>query len=259
MINVTIQDYQSIVIFWLVFTRWLVILMQLPIFDNTSIPVVVKTLFSLVVSFAFFPHVKGEIIKDIAYMGLDNFWSLTIFYAASGLLIGYLVKCLMNLFIAAGAVITQQIGFGAVSYFDPQSAQQVGPFEKMIQWTLLIAILSSGALIPMFKGVFNSFWSIHIYDLGNFAKSPEYFVGVFKGIFLSALLLASPMIFINLLITSVLGVIARMVPQMNVIMVSFVVNIGMGLLVFAASSDEFFRVAFKIYTEKLGEWFQFIM
>ena len=124
---------------------------------------------------------------------------------------------------------------------------------------MLITILSSGALIPMFKGIFNSFWAIHIFDIGKFAHSPEYFVEVFKGIFLSALLLSSPMIFINLLITSVLGVIARMVPQMNVIMVSFVVNIGLGLLVFAASSDEFFRVAFKIYTEKLGEWFQFVI
>ena len=42
-------------------------------------------------------------------------------------------------------------------------------------------------------------------------------------------------------------------------MVSFAVNIGLGLLVFAATSDEFFNVAFKLYTQKLGEWFQFII
>ena len=56
----------------------------------------------------------------------------------------------------------------------------------------------------------------------------------------------------------ILGIIARMVPQMNVLMVSFVVNIGMGLLVFVAGSDEFFQIGFKLYTEKLGEWFKFI-
>jgi flagellar biosynthetic protein FliR len=45
---------------------------------------------------------------------------------------------------------------------------------------------------------------------------------------------------------------------MNVISVSFAVNIGIGLLVFVAGSDEFFQTCFKMYTEKLGMWFQFI-
>jgi flagellar biosynthetic protein FliR len=72
-------------------------------------------------------------------------------------------------------------------------------------------------------------------------------------------MLATPLIFTNMLIMTVLGIIARTVPQLNVIMVSFAVNIGLGLLVFAATSDEFFNVAFKLYTDKLGEWFQFII
>jgi flagellar biosynthetic protein FliR len=56
----------------------------------------------------------------------------------------------------------------------------------------------------------------------------------------------------------ILGIISRMIPQMNVLTVSFVVNIWLGLFVFWACSDEFFQVAFKIYTEKLGEWFRFV-
>lgn len=62
----------------------------------------------------------------------------------------------------------------------------------------------------------------------------------------------------NVLIMCVLGIIARFVPQMNVLMVSFVVNIGLGLLVFMSCSTEFFQVGFRLYTEKLGEWFQLI-
>jgi flagellar biosynthetic protein FliR len=57
---------------------------------------------------------------------------------------------------------------------------------------------------------------------------------------------------------TVLGIVARTVPQMNVIMVSFVVNIGVGLLIFIVNSNEFFQVAYKLYVDKLGEWFQFI-
>ncbi len=82
---------------------------------------------------------------------------------------------------------------------------------------------------------------------------------MFKSLFVSSILLASPLIFTNMLIMTVLGIIARTVPQMNVIMVSFAVTIGLGLIVFVATSDEFFHIAYKLYTSKLGEWFNFVI
>ncbi len=67
--------------------------------------------------------------------------------------------------------MTQQIGFASVSYFDPTADQKTGPFEKMIQWTVLIMILTTGALIPMFKGVLNSFFQR---DNGKYRELREY-------------------------------------------------------------------------------------
>ena len=258
MIQIDIVDMEKLVAFWLCFSRWLAIAFQLPIFDNVSVPTLVKILGTLVISYAFFPVVEPHIMQDIQYMGAENFWALTIFYTIVGLIIGYLVKSILQLFVASGSIITQQVGFAAVRYFDPSMGSQVGPFEKLIHWTILIVIITSGALLPMFKGVVESFGSIHIYQLGMFAKTPVFFVEFFKSIFLSAILLAMPVIFSNILIMVILGITARMVPQMNIIMVSFVLNIGLGLLVFAATSNEFFQVGFKIYVEKLGDWFQFI-
>jgi len=251
------MDLEILVAFWLAFSRCLAIIFQLPIFDGMSIPAVVKAMTTLMITYAFFPFIQGEVLKDIAYLGVDNFWALTAFYTVTGLILGYLVKSLMNMFISAGSIITQQVGFAAVRYFDPSSGTQIGPFETLIQWTMLIIVVTSGALLPMFQGVFNSFFSIHIYDLGKMVHSTVFFTDLFKNIFLSALMLASPLIFTNLLIMSVLGIIARTVPQMNIIMVSFVVNIGLGLLIFAVSSEEFFQVGFKAYTKHLGHWFQF--
>ncbi|MCK5073994.1 MAG: flagellar biosynthetic protein FliR [Bacteriovoracaceae bacterium] len=258
MISIEVVDFTALIAFWLCFTRWIAIMIQLPIFDNVSIPMVVKILATLLITYAFFPYLSGEIIKDINYVGVDQFWILTIFNTVVGLLIGFLVKSIMQMFIGSGSIVTRQIGFAMLMNFDPNAATRIGPFEKLIHWTVLILILTSGALIPMFRGALGSFFSIHIYDIGKIAQSPQYFVELFKGIFLSSLLLASPLIFGNVFIMVVLGIIARMVPQMNVIMVSFVVNIGLGLVIFLACSDEFFRVAFKLYTEKLGEWFQFV-
>jgi flagellar biosynthetic protein FliR len=257
-LNIQIHDHNVLVAFWLVFTRWLAIMMQLPLFDNVAVPMLVKILTTLLLSYAFFPMVEAGMVRDVVLAGDMAFWTLTIFNTVVGLVIGFFVKAIMSTFVAAGAIITQQVGFAAVRYFDPQSSEQIGPFEQLIQWTMLIIIVSSGAMLPMFKGALSTFHSIHAYGFARLAQSPEFYIEMFKSIFLASLLLSTPMIFTNMLIMAVLGIISRTVPQMNIIMVSFVLNIGLGLLVFAAGSGEFFQVAFKFYTEQLGRWFQFV-
>ena len=258
MLNIQITDMSIIVAFWLAFSRWLAVMFQLPLFENVSIPVVVKVLASLMITLAFFPLVQDQLLLDIKYMGGDSFWYLTIFNTVIGIVIGFFVKSIMSVFLSTGALITQQVGLNALSYFDPQAGAPVGPFEKLIEWTVLMMILTSGALLPMFKGVVNSFTSIHIYNIGKMAHSMDFYMIMFKSIFISSIMLATPMIFINLIINAIMGIISRSVPQMNVISVSFAVNIGLGLLVFIAGSDEFFTTCFKIYTQRLGDWFQFI-
>ncbi len=259
MINVSITDYSMIVAFWLCFTRWTAVMFQLPIFDNTSVPAIVKVLSSLMITYTFFPLTQASMLTEIAAVGSNNFWYLTIFNTVVGLAIGFLVKSILSLFVAAGSVMTQQIGFAAVSYFDPTQGGRVGPFEKIIQWTIIVMIISTGALMPMFKGVLNSFYSISMVDLGKFANIHIFYHDFFKGVFNAAFLLATPILFTNLLLNLVMGIVARTIPQMNILMVSFVVNIGIGLLVFFAISEEFFQVAYKMYVDRLGDWFQFIM
>ena len=256
--NVTISDQTVFLAFWLGFSRWVAVLIQLPIFDNVVIPNIVKVLASFLVSFAFFPYLKGTLVAEVNLVGVENIWVLTMFHTGTGLIIGFLVKSIISLFIATGSIVTQQIGFNSVSYFDPTQGQQVGPFERLIEWTMLILILTSGALVPMFKGVFQSFISVNFLNADKLLKSPEYFVLFFKSAFSASILLAGPLIFANLLMNLVMGIVARTVPQMNVLMVSFVVNIGLGLLLFLGIAEEFFTVSFDLYVEKLGEWYQFL-
>lgn len=257
--NVTISDQAVFLAFWVSFSRWTAVLIQLPLFDNVSVPNIVKVLTTFVISYAFFPHLRGTLVAEINYVGANNIWILVMFHTCIGLIIGFLVKSIMSLFVATGSLLTQQIGFSSVSYFDPTQGQQVGPFERLIEWTMLMLILSSGALVPMFKGVFLSFFSVNFLNADKMLKTPEYFVLFFKSSFSASILLAGPLIFANLLMNLVMGIVARTVPQLNVLMVSFVVNIGLGLLLFLGIAEEFFQVSFDLYVEKLGEWYQFIL
>ncbi len=256
--NLTIADQTVFLAFWLCFARWSAVMTQLPLFDSIAVPNVVKILASFLVTYAFFPPLTEILVAEIRLVGVENIWILTMFHVSAGLVIGFLVKSIMSLFVATGSILTQQIGFNSVSYFDPGQGQQVGPFERIVEWTILMMILSSGALVPMFKGVFQSFTSVNFLNADKMLKSPEFFVLFFKSAFSGAVLLAGPLVFANLLMNLVMGIVARTVPQMNVLMVSFVVNIGFGLLLFLGIAEEFFQVSFDLYVENLGAWFQYL-
>ena len=256
--NVSILDQQVFLAFWIGFSRWIAVLFQLPLFDNISVPMTIKILTSFLVAFAFFPGVQGTLLAEVKYVGVDNIGLLMMFHTTTGLIIGFLVKCIMSLFVATGSILTQQVGYASVSYFDPTQGQQVGPFERLIEWSMIILVLSSGALVPMFKGVYESFFSVNFLNADKMLKTPEYFVLFFKSAFSASILLAGPLIFANLLMNLVMGILARTVPQMNVLQVSFVVNIGLGLLLFLGIAEEFFQVSFDLYVEKLGDWYQFL-
>lgn len=256
--NLTLGNELTFLAFWISFARWTAVLFQFPLFDNVSVPGIVKILASFMITFAFFPSLQGTLVAEVQQVGPENIWILMMFHTTAGLIIGFLVKCIMSLFVATGSILTQQIGFASVSYFDPTQGQQVGPFERLIEWTMVLLVLSSGALAPMFKGVFQSFFTVNFGNADKLLKTPEYFVLFFKSAFSASVLLAGPLIFANLLMNLVFGIVARTVPQMNVLMVSFVVNIGLGLLLFLGIAEEFFQVSFDLYVEKLGEWFQFL-
>ena len=244
--------------FWLILSKWLAAIVQLPHFNESAIPMRVKILFSLVVSIAFSPVLLPIVQEDLLYVGVENFWFLQIFYLITGLLIGYGVKTIINIFQAAGAVISLQVGFSAASYFDPTTSSRSDPLEKLIRWTILVMVICSPSLAPMFKGLLTSFTTASLKNFGMNLFNIETVFSFFKGIILSAITLALPIIVTNTFINALLGVISRLVPQLNIIMISFVVNIAVGLFVFIGISTEFFEKAIYIYAEYLGIWFKMI-
>ncbi|MBF0314030.1 MAG: flagellar biosynthetic protein FliR [Oligoflexia bacterium] len=259
MINVEITDLTLLIAFWLSFTRWVTTLYQLPFFDNVIIPDIVKILFSVVITYAFFPFVKETIYRDMAFVGQEHFWVLTIAYTLMGLMIGFLIKSIMNAYIMAGTLITQNIGLSASRYFDP-TFQAIGPFEKLIQETMIVLIVTSGAIAPMFKGTFLAFEKFNLVTMYAFIADFEmqWFLDFIKSLFLAGLVLAAPVMVMNLLLTVVMGVITKAIPQMNILVISFIINIGVGFLVFALISEDFFRVAFDLYQGYLIDWYNII-
>ena len=104
----------------------------MPLFEDVSIPVLLKVLFSLIVAYCFFENVQNPVLADIQQFGIHNLVFLTMGEALIGLAMGFLANSFLSIFYSAGTLISQQIGFGAIRYFDPTMGGQTGPLEKII-------------------------------------------------------------------------------------------------------------------------------
>jgi flagellar biosynthetic protein FliR len=256
MINVSVLDPTTLYAFWFSFCRFSALLIFLPGLASGPVPNPVKVLFCIVVTYGFFPEVAPIVKRDIFFMGHDNFWILTIYYLLSGLMMGFLLKSILDIFLSCGSLMTQQMGFSSATYFDPTFGTDMGPLGKIIQWTIIMMVLSSGALIPIFKGAVQSFETLSIENFFISDKIFFYLNSFFKDLIKTSLLLSAPILFVTLMMNGVLGLIARFIPQMNVFVISFVANISLGLFVFYVIGNEFFYYGFKAYVKQLGFWFQ---
>lgn len=258
MINVTIIDQSKLAAFWIIFSRWIAVLTQIPLLSESTVPNVVKVLTCFVITFAFYDGLSPVVLRDIRYVGENYFWILTIYNVVVGLFIGFFVKAIMISFSGVGSMMSQQIGFGGLRYMDPSLGSQVGPFEKIISITLLVIILFLGALKPMFQGVYNSFFSINLVNNIEMDKIVNYYFHLFKELFKISLILASPILFTNLISYILMGLIAKAVPQMNILVASFSINIFLGLTIFIVVIYDFFYTSHSYYLEFLANWFNFI-
>ena len=182
MINFSVTDINSLIAFWLIFCRWSGIVFQLPVFDQVGVPAILKVLFSIAISWCFYPFLSIYPLNDLQFLGKDNFWILSIFYVAVGLIVGFLSRIILQIFNSAGSIITQQVGFGAVRYFDLSIGDQVGPFEKFINITVVTMIVIGGGLFPLFKGSFISFETMNFMSVVNVKGIIPFMLYLFKSI-----------------------------------------------------------------------------
>jgi flagellar biosynthetic protein FliR len=84
--NVSILDQHVFLAFWIGFSRWIAVLFQLPLFDNVSVPMIIKVLTSFLLAFAFFPGTQGTLIAEVKLVGPDNIWLLMMFHTTTGLI-----------------------------------------------------------------------------------------------------------------------------------------------------------------------------
>jgi flagellar biosynthetic protein FliR len=152
-----------------------------------------------------------------------------------GLVLGLSVRLILTGFEMAGQFMGFQMGFTIVNVVDPQSGSQTSIMAQFSYILAILIFLMANGHHYLIQALARSF---ELVPPGGFVPHAEVFAKLAKlssHMFTVALKIAAPVMSSLLLATIALGIVSKTVPQMNILIVGFPLNIGIGLVLLGFS------------------------
>jgi flagellar biosynthetic protein FliR len=214
--------------FALVLTRISAFFLVLPVFGWKSIPVRVKVAITILLSVFFLmivpPPIDGSKVSTLqALLLIAN-------EATYGLGLGLIASILFSVVKFSGRIIERQMGLAMAQIMDPLTGERTQPLGSLLEMIFVILFLAANGHHSLLLIISRSY---EVFPAGSNPTIPVLASGVAKAsstMLLLGLRLAAPTLAAFLLLMVVLGVLARVVPEMNILFVSLPLRVGLGLL-----------------------------
>lgn len=221
----------ELLLFFMVLMRMSAFVVSWPVFGSESIGTQVKILFALSLAMVVFPtlHFSVEQMEAVK----QNLILLAIREAAIGLSIGYLARFFFFAFRISGEMVSQAMGLGAAQMFNPALGGQSSSLEQLYVGLSSLFYLAVNGHHYLIKGLVDTFQWVQVAQL---TFNTSQFVGLgqmTQEVVELGLKLSAPVVISILVVNLVLGVVGKTVPQLNVLVTSFPINIlvGFGLII----------------------------
>jgi len=215
--------------FMLVFARIGAMVMLLPGFGETNIPARIKLSIALLLTLIILPLHRTAYHVDMN--SLTPLLVLMLHEIIVGIVLGATARVTLAALAVAGSVIAQQLGLGFVTAVDPTQGQQgllIGNFLTMLGLTLLFATDSHYFVIAALNESYRIFSPGEVFPAGDVAAlATRAFAAAFK----IGLQLSAPFLVFGLVFNIGLGILARLMPQMQVYFVGVPLSILAGFLI----------------------------
>lgn len=221
----TIED---ITLFLLILTRVLGLFLMAPVFSHASIPVIAKITLASAFAIMVMPMVDVQVVSP------SSVWALALWFAKElsvGLMMGIAMRMVFFVLDFASHVITVEIGLQPGPAFDPSAASSQGNPLGTIIYFLGLMILLSGSEYDMLRAFIRSFEvaPVGFFGLNSFAA--DFLIIRTTDIFKIGILMGAPIVAVNFLVNLVFATLGKVVPKLNVFILSFSARIFLGTTV----------------------------
>ena len=239
--------FEKLLAFVMVLTRISAFFLILPVFGWKSIPVRIKV--ALTVLLAVFFSVITPLAIEPKGISLLEAILLIANEATYGLALGLIAALLFSAVRFSGQVVERQMGLAMAEVLDPLTGETDEPMGSLLEMIFVILFLSANGHHFFLLIISRSY---EAFPAGSIPTMSVLASGVIKAgstMLLLGLRLAAPMLAAFLLLMVVLAVLARMVPEMDILFISFPLTIGLGLLMAAV-----FLPLINAFMGEFAEW-----
>ena len=228
MISFTSAELNTwIATFFFPLARILALLAAAPPFNNAGLTTRVRLVLGLAIAMAVSPALPAmPAIEPASGLGLLILAQQMII----GLAMGLALRLVFSAIDLAGMMISTQMGLGFATAYDPQTASQTPVVSELIGMLALLVFLSIDGHLMVLSTLVQSFTFLPV---GLLAISEASWLNIANAggiIFSAGVMLALPAVTALLITNVALGVLGRVAPQLNLIVIGFPVTILLGFV-----------------------------
>jgi flagellar biosynthetic protein FliR len=215
--------------FMLIFARIGTMIMLLPGLGEMSVPVRIRLTVALLLTLVLVPLHRDAYAVDLGSAG--PVMAMFVQEMLTGAILGMTARLTIAALSVAGAVVAQQMGLGFVTAIDPSQGQQnviVGNFLTLLGVTLIFATDLHHLVIAALNDSYRLFAPGELIPVGDVAKLMTQTVA---SAFRVGIQLSAPFLVFGLLFNLGLGVLSRLMPQMQVFFIGLPLSILLGFVI----------------------------
>lgn len=229
----TVAEVELFKLFMLVLARVGGLMVSAPVFGSGSFPNSAKIGLAALIALLITPMLPARGVP-LPADGLP-----LAMLALGELAIGVLVGTVLTLVFAAvqigGQIMDLQTGFGMMNIFNPALQAQFPIFGFFLFIFAVLYMITLGWHHLMIKSLVATYQHV---PLGGFVYRPELFLEASTwgtGMFIDGLMIAAPVAAAMVMAYATLGLLGRVVPQIQLFVVGFPITIALGLFITAFS------------------------
>jgi flagellar biosynthetic protein FliR len=214
---------------WWPFARCMAMFAVAPVLGESYVPLPVRALLSVVLSFMMLPLTKGAVMPDpFSLAGVVAMLEQAVIGGAIGLAMQLTMAVVMML----GFLASSQIGFSMAQMNDPVNGQQSDVVSALLGLVAILVFFAIDGHLVLVGVLGQSFraWPVG----GGYAPMLLHTIALNVGwVFAAAILLALPIVFSTLVVQIGLGFLNRVAPSLNLFSLGFSLVTLFGLMMLA--------------------------
>ncbi|SNY94254.1 flagellar biosynthetic protein FliR [Cohaesibacter sp. ES.047] len=221
---------QTAYIFILIFARIGTLFMLMPGFSEKAVSVRVRLILAVMVSLMLYPMVSGNYgVVPATFAGILAAMGKEMLIA---LLLGLSVKLIMAALQIASTTIAFQLGLSFAMGPDPSTGQQTVQLNTFLSTVAITLIFVTNLHYLMIGAMYDSYELFPVNQMLPLGDMADYATEILADSFVVGLKLSAPFIVYGLIFYFGLGILSRLMPQLQVFFIAMPANILIGMILF---------------------------